>query len=365
MKKVLHYKTNFLNKSETFIHRLIENHQNYSPSALCYRKKSLAGSIPVYESPKSGFESLKNKAAFHTNLPLPYYRKIVNQLKPDIIHAHFGYDAYKLLEIARDTGIPLVTSFYGSDVSRLPSELFWKKRYKKLATNCTFFIAASEFMKSQLTKLGFPEEKIGTVRFGLDLKEFSSHSNKPDQKNIMMVGRLVEKKGFEYAIRSIAELKKAGFTPEVNIYGDGPLMNNLKKLTADLNLDNQVRFNGFQPIKKISLAHQKHCILLAPSVTASDGDMEGLPNTILEAMASGTVVVASDHAAISEAVKQGETGFLAAERDINGLSEILTQIFREEFNLEQVRKLARKTIEQDYTIEKMVSDTERIYDRFV
>ena len=365
MKKVLHYKTNFLNKSETFIQRLTENHQNYTAAAFCYRKKELAGSIPVFESPKKGFESIKNSAAFHANLPLPFYRKIVSEQKPNIIHAHFGYDAYKMVKIARAENIPLVTSFYGSDVSRLPSELFWEKRYNKLAESGAYFIAASDFMKHQLTELGFPQEKIGTVRFGLHPEEFSFESKKPNQNNIMMVGRLVEKKGFEYAIRAVAQLKNHGFEPDVNIYGDGPLMNGLKQLASDLNLDDQIHFHGFLPNNKISLAHQKHSIILAPSVTASDGDMEGLPNTILEAMASGTVVVATKHAAIPEAIHHKETGFLAKESDINELSGILIQIFQGRFDLEQIRKKARITIEQQYTIKKMVSDTEQIYDRFV
>lgn len=363
LQKVLHYKTNFLNPSETFIARLVQNHIRYQPSVLCYQKKSFTENLDVYEVPSGGFESWINVAAFHTNLSLPFYDKILRNLQPDLIHAHFGYDAYKLAKLAQKNEIPMVASFYGSDVSRLPSEFGWKKRYRKLAVMGDHFIAATDYMKSQLTALGFPEDKISIVRFGLDLKKFDYRENSLHPQKMMMVGRMVEKKGFKYAIQAVSNLCKMGKKPELNIYGYGPLQKSLKKFTEDLNVEHCVHFHGYQPIEKIMDAHDQHTIILAPSTTAADGDMEGLPNTILEAMAKGTAVVASRHAAIPEAIKDQETGFLFNEKDVDGLTDTLIKIMDGKFDLNSIRRNARSLVEKEYSVLRMIRQVEDIYDR--
>ncbi len=361
--KVLHYKTNFLNSSETFIKRLIENHNHYTPFALCYKKKSFTESLTVYEVPQTGFESWLNAGAFHLNLSLPYYLQVLDELKPDVIHAHFGYDAAKLMNLAQKQEIPLVVSFYGSDVSRLPSEFGWKRRYSNLTSKGAWFIAATDFMKSQLLKLGFPEEKISVVRFGLNMDEFKYREHPLPHQKIMMVGRMVEKKGFEYGIRAVSNLVKKGIKPELNIYGDGPLMDSLKNLTTDRNMTEHVCFHGYKPVETIRQAHDENTIMLAPSVTAKDGDMEGLPNTILEAMAKGTPVVATKHAAIPEAIEDKKTGFLTEERNVEELSHLLQMVFEKKFNLDEIRKNARIFVEKEHDIQRMVREVEQIYDR--
>ena len=362
MNKVLHYKTKFLNKSETFINRLIQNHERYNPVALCYRRRSYSRNIQVYEAPRSGWDSVINDLAFHGNLSLPFYRNVIQKESPDCIHAHFGYDAVKLRSLALRLGVPLVVSFYGADVSRLPEELGWKRRYRKLAEDADHFIAASAFMKSQLLDLGFPDKKISVVRFGIQLSHSHYNENLPDDPKLMMVGRMVEKKGFEFAIRAVAELKKRGIDIDFNLYGDGPLMESLTNLTRKLDLQDTVRFHGYQPIETILDAHHDHSILLAPSVTAKDGDMEGLPNTILEAMAKGTFVVASRHAAIPEVIRDGETGFLAEEKDTGQLADKIEKVIRNYENLEPIRRNARQLIEKKYSVERMVREIEEIYD---
>ncbi len=361
MRKVLHYKTNFLNKSETFIDRLIRNHQNYNPVVMCFRKRAYTDGLRIHELPKLGFKSKVNHAAFHLNLSLPWFRKTIMLEKPDLIHTHFGYDSYKLLSISNKTGIPLVTSFYGSDVSRLPMEWGWIKRYQKLAVYGAAFIAASDFMKKQLVGLGFPEHKISIVRFGLNTAEFKYFEGNRDLTSIMMVGRLVEKKGFMYGIKAVSNLINKGRIITLNIFGDGPMMNSLQKFVRELNIQHLVHFHGFQPLEYIEQEMEKHGLLLAPSITASDGDMEGLPNTVLEAMAKGTIVVSSRHAAIPEAIIHGQSGFLTDEKNVNGIAEIIESVLDNNYDINKIRQLARETIEKNYTIETMVSGVENIY----
>ena len=361
MRSVLHYKTKYLNRSETFIDRLVRNHQEYEPSVLCYEAKSFTDGLPVYESPKKGVARLTNLTAFHLNLPLPYYTSTIRQLQPDVIHAHFGYDAYKLIGPAQKNNVPLVVSFYGSDVSRLPSEFGWQKRYKKLADAGSHFIAATEFMKGQLIDLGFPEDKISVVPFGINLSDFSFREDYNPTNQVMMIGRMVEKKGFEYAIRAVAELQKRDKSVTLNLFGEGPLRGELERLTQKLKLTGQVHFHGYTPISEIIQKLDEHAVLLAPSVTAEDGDKEGLPNTILEGMAKGIPVIATDHAAIPEAIQNGKTGFLTHERNIEQISDKISYVVEGADNIDEIRYAARKYIEDHHSVKHMVNNVESIY----
>lgn len=363
MKTVLHYKTNFLNASETFIHRLISSHRRYTPSALCLNKLQFGDEIQIHKVPASGLDKWINQTAFHMNIPLPFYKRVIRQVNPNVVHAHFGYDGYKLLQICEKADIPLLISFYGSDVSRLPDELFWRSRYKNMAKSRATFVAASDFMKNQLIELGFPPSKIHIVRFGLNLSRLSVKETHPPIQKWMMVGRLVEKKGFDTALKAAKLLADNGRDFTITIFGDGPLKSNLMDLRNRLGLENKVTFSGYQPIGKIAKAHKSHGLLIAPSITAEDGDMEGLPNTILEAMALGTPVVSTPHAAIPEVIKHSKTGFLSKERDSVDLAQILTDILDGRFNLNTIRSNARQTIEQYHDVKTMVSNIEDIYDK--
>src|SRR5690625_4103431 len=99
MRTVLHYKTNYLITRETFIHRFIAYHQSYRPAALCYYNKSFSGNLDIYEVPNTGSPGWMNRLAFLLNCTLPYHRQTIEELRPDLIHAHFGYDGYKLLSL--------------------------------------------------------------------------------------------------------------------------------------------------------------------------------------------------------------------------------------------------------------------------
>lgn len=363
--KVLHYKTNFLNPSETFIDRLIRNHTSFEPIGMCIDKRQFTDHLPIYQQPKSGFPGIFNTICFHLNLSLPFYKKVIEKRQPDIIHAHFGYDGFRMYRVARRTNTPLVVSFYGSDVSRLPTEFDWKRRYRKLAANAQGFVAASQLMKSQLIDLGFPENKIKIIRFGVDIDTFNYQQNFSLDDQLMMVGRMVEKKGFKYALNAIKILKTKGKTVNIDLYGDGPLREKLEELTRILGIENQVKFHGYVSIEKIRKELQDHSILLAPSVTASDDDKEGLPNTILEGMASGIPVIASNHAAIPEAVVDGETGLLVSERNPKAIAGAIEKILDQNTDIRAIRNNARNLIEEQYSVEQLVQNTEALYTKLI
>jgi glycosyltransferase involved in cell wall biosynthesis len=332
---------------------------------MCVNKRQFTDHLTVHQQPQSGLRGLTNTLCFHLNLSLPFYRKIIEREQPDIIHAHFGYDGFRMYRIARKTNTPLVVSFYGSDVSRLPTEFDWKRRYRKLAANAQGFTAASDLMKSQLVDLGFPENKIKVIRFGVNTDKFNYQRNFSLDSHLMMVGRMVEKKGFKYALKTLKLLNSNGKTLKLDLYGDGPLRNKLEELTDRLNIGNQVNFHGYVSIEKIRKELQNHSLLLVPSVTASDDDQEGLPNTILEGMASGIPVIASNHAAIPEAIINGETGFLVPERKPQAIAGVIEKILDQNGEIQAIRNNARKLIEEQYSVKRLVQNTEGFYTKII
>jgi glycosyltransferase involved in cell wall biosynthesis len=296
---------------------------------------------------------------------LPFYEDTISTVKPDIIHAHFGYDGYRMIKPSQKMGIPLVVSFYGSDVSKLPSEFDWNRRYRKLANHGDQFIAISDLMKKQLIELGFPKQKIIVVRFGLDLNEFSFNPSYDSELPLMMAGRMVEKKGFGDALKAIKILNGEDLNFHLDLYGDGIQRDKLEKQANRWDISHLVHFKGRRSIDEIRKTFKNHSALLVPSVTASDGDREGIPNTLLEGMAAGTPVIAANHSAIPEVIHHKENGLMAPEGDAETIAERIKVIKGEKIDLFHLRQNARRKIEQEYELNRMVEDIENVYRRVI
>jgi len=360
--KVLHYRSRFLNPSETFIARLLHNHQKFEPVAACMQKKEYTSGLKVQEAPQKGISAVANTVCYKLNLSPPFIYDLVKKEMPDVIHAHFGLDGYRMIRLARSKKLPLIISFYGSDVTRLPNEFGWKKRYRKLAKLGDAFIVVSKKMRKQLIELGFPRNKIKISYFGVDEEQFVFRQNYQFADTVMMVGRMVEKKGYETALNAIGILKEQGVTLKMNLYGDGPLKSSLQQLSLDLNIQDHISFHGAVDNETVRKAHHVNGLLLAPSVVAADGDQEGLPNTILEAMASGIPIVATNHTAIPEAIINEKTGLLVPERNPDELALALTKLRDNQELANKLRANARKFIlEKPFTVKNMVAQTEAIY----
>ncbi len=359
--KVLHYKSNFLNPTETFIWRVITNHKTFEPIGMCIQPRSFTEGLKVYAKPQDGIANLLNTFCFHLNLSLPFYSKTVRKVKPVIIHAHFGFDGYRMINVAKKTNTPLVVSFYGSDVSRLPDEFDWKRRYSKLAKAGSAFIAATQHMKQRLIGLGFPSKKMHVIPFGLDLEKFNFKFNQLNSPKLMMVGRMVEKKGFKFAIEAVKKLNENGYSFTLNLYGDGDLRKYLERKAKDLGIKGLVHFHGSVSNEKVLKEHLNHNILLAPSHTADDGDEEGLPNTILEAMASGTLVITTDHAAISEVIKDKVNGLIVEQENANALANAIAYAQSKDCDTKKMRIEARQVIESRFKIQDVVAQIESLY----
>ena len=157
----------------------------------------------------------------------------------------------------------------------------------------------------------------------------------------------------EYAIRAIAKVAARYPDLEYKIGGDGPLKNYLQGLIDSLNLSEKVKILGFQMQENVRKLIEDADLFLAPSVTSQDGDIEGIPVAIMEAMARGLPILSTRHAGIPELVEDGESGFLVPERDPNALAEKLTYLMQHQDLLPVMGKAGRDFIEKYHDINRL------------
>ena len=283
----------------------------------------------------------------------------------DIIHCHFGpcgnFALY--LKSLRAIRGKLITSLHGYDMSNY-IQVHGKEVYNDLFTKGDLFLPISERWRGDLIKLGCKEDKIIVHRMGIDINKFPFRSTVPlsnDNFNILTIGRLVEKKGVEYGIRAVAKIITEFPGVQYKIVGDGPLKESLLMLLQALNLEKNVELLGWKKQDEISKLMGWADILLAPSVTSSDGDQEGIPVVLMEASARGLPVVSSYHTGIPEIVRDRITGFLCPERDVDELASKLKDLITMPELRQEMGLAARKHAEVHHNIENLNDRLVEIY----
>jgi colanic acid/amylovoran biosynthesis glycosyltransferase len=271
----------------------------------------------------------------------------------DVIHCHFGLVgravAY-LREIGAIRG-RLVVAFHGVDVSAcLDAD---PGLYCHLFAHADLALPISDRWRDRLIDHGCDPARIHVHRMGIDLARFPFRPRTRTATcplRVLTVGRLVEKKGHEYALRAVAALAAQQVPVSYTVAGDGPLAASLATLARELKIGHQVDFLGAQPQEEVARLMGEHDVLLAPSVTGAGGDQEGIPVTLMEAMASGLPVVSSVHSGIPELVEHGRSGFLAPERDVAGLAAALAALWRDPEAGRRLAFAARGAVEERHDI---------------
>lgn len=290
------------------------------------------------------------------------YENWLREHNAALIHAHFGQEGYRCLSAKQRTDIPLITTFYGLDVSALPRQKKWQKRYKRLFAEGDLFLVEGPFMGEQLIALGCPANRVIVQHLGVDLKKISLRTDPiPEHPIVLTYSVFREKKGLKYAIQAYAKIAKKYPDAQLRMIGDGPLRPHLQAEIRNLHLENRVKMLGLLPHPAALEELKRATILLYPSVTASDGDTEGgAPVALIEAMAMGVPIVSSQHADIPEVVIDKTCGLLYPERDIAGLAEGLDTLLR---SPEQFGRAGRAHVEKQHNLERQGEKLEAIYDR--
>jgi glycosyltransferase involved in cell wall biosynthesis len=198
----------------------------------------------------------------------------------------------------------------------------------------------------------------GSSFFPSDQRLLAQIPDRGDGVRLLTVGRLVEKNGAEFGIRAVAEIARERPGVEYKIVGTGPLHGELSKLIEELGAGSHIRLLGGLEQSEVARTMSQAHALLTPSVTAGDGNQEGIPVVLMEAMATGLPVISTYHSGIPELVEHDVSGLLVPERDVVGLVTEIRRLLSTRDLYQRITASAREKIEQHF-------DTQKLNDRLV
>jgi colanic acid/amylovoran biosynthesis glycosyltransferase len=362
--KIATFHTTYLGYTETFIYsQLLRLHQVERASfALAGQNLERFPLDKLYIKPPT-----RRSVTLCNNQLVPWLYKGLRDEGAQLIHAHFGTAGRVILPYASWLGLPLVVSYYGFDVGYLvepekhPNYASYTKSIQRLFHGAALHLALTQEMRGILTALGCPPEKLRVHYNGVDVQRFTP-SERPESEEftIFMCGREVEKKGFAYGFEAISQARRVYPKLKVSFLGaNGPLRPRLEQQIQRLDLQSVVCFasdrEGLIPLLWAADA------ILAPSVTASDGDREGLPTVLVEAAACGVPAIASRHAGIPELVRHEQTGLLCDERDVEGLTRAILLLAQHKTLRRALGQNARHLAVEQFDIERLTDTLQGYY----
>jgi glycosyltransferase involved in cell wall biosynthesis len=305
------------------------------------------------------------------DMRIPYrLARVVREDSVTILHSHGGGRADFFVYLASKlVNIPVKITTVANLVERWfeinPLQLYvYKRLQRKTEKIFDQFICVSDYLADYLIQQrGLDRTKVKTIYNGVDLDYFKATPESPPIKNefprkgeqilIGAIGRLVAEKGLEYLLEGIPDVLKRFPQAKVLLVGDGPLKAHLERRVISLGLKERIIFTGFRSdIREILSCLD---ILILPSL------LEGFPMIILEAMAMAKTIIASDIPGIREQIKDGTSGILVPAKDSKALAAAILRILASNRAAENISLAARQTVEEKFSIEKMVMETERLY----
>jgi colanic acid/amylovoran biosynthesis glycosyltransferase len=372
---VASYCTTFLKPEMRHIYRQVTGLRRYSTFVMT-RERQAEKEFPFPEIeliPRARKNFVKRFwLKYVMRKPPVYYRgelqvliKLLRRRPADLMHVYFGHTGVHLLPFIQEWDQPVVVSFHGMDIQSRPQQEGYDEQMRELVRTLPLVLARSKSLFAALEKWGCPREKLRLNRTGIPLDQFS-FVQRPlpvdGSWRFVQACRLIEKKGLFTALRAFARFHAQHPRARFVIAGEGPMKEQLAAFIAELGIGGAIELRGFLSQRDLAALFAQSHVFLHPSEMPPDQNQEGVPNSMLEAMATGLPVVATTHGGIPEAVTHDRTGLLVPERDHEALARALEQITGDADFLYILGQAAARAVREDFEQGKAIEKLEGFYD---
>ncbi|MBP7216798.1 MAG: glycosyltransferase, partial [Candidatus Omnitrophica bacterium] len=304
-----------------------------------------------------------------------YFLRVIKKENIRHIHSHWAtMPTTAAMVLSKLTGIPFSFTAHAWDIFVNPDGLDEKIKRARCVVTCTdynrrfltYFCKNGEQNKIHLNYHGIEIASVASLPRNDTLNEnLGTVPKKRGQSlRILAIGRLVETKGFEYLIEACKILKDKEIPFECKIVGEGPLRRSLHAAAVSLKLRDKIKFLGIQTQGQIKQLFSEATMLVQPSVMARNGDRDGIPNVILEALAYGVPVIATNFSGIPEAVIHAKTGILVPDRDSSALANAIIELHNDCYLTDKLINEARTLVEERFNTQRNVEELIGIFQKY-
>jgi colanic acid/amylovoran biosynthesis glycosyltransferase len=292
------------------------------------------------------------------------FRKFVRLYRIRLLHIYFGNNGVFWLPLFPNREIPIIVSFHGADVAVGFGTPAGKRRLQQVFAAADLLLARSDSIRESMIAMGCSRDKIRIQRTGIPTSEFRYRLRAfPDEGRFQFLQacRLIEKKGIEITLRAFAKFLQRWPNARLAIAGDGPLRGPLEQLAEQLQIRRSVEFTGFLGKEQLLDRYYQSHFFVHPSETTPAGDNEGIPNSLLEAMATGLCSIATRHGGIPEAIEHLRNGILVEERDAGAVCHWMKALVENWPLAADLGKQAAETISREFDSETQIQRLESTY----
>lgn len=310
------------------------------------------------------FRKVRNKPWRISDREVSALGAVLDRENAQLLHIFFGHIAVHLLPLIRAWSKPSIVSFHGADVLVDMGKPAYRKATKQMLDAVTRVFVRSASLQRAVVELGCDANKIDIVRTGIPWQEFPFRErgfSGSGEWRFVQASRLIQKKGLATTLHAFTHFLGHYPRATLTIAGEGPMREELQELTRKLKIDDRVALPGFLTPDKLREIYYASHIFLHPSETGSDGNQEGIPNAMLEAMATGLPVFATDHGGIPEAIENGVSGILVPERDYEALSHALLKTVKDPDFLTRLARNGANAVAQKFDQQNQIRRLEEIY----
>jgi colanic acid/amylovoran biosynthesis glycosyltransferase len=374
MPVVASYCTTFLKREMLHIYRQVTGLREFRTFVMTKSRENADlypfGDVEVLPRPRIHFLARFQKKYIQRLEPV-FYRGEYDQLsgvlgrrEADLLHVYFGHTGVHLLPFLKNWPKPSLVSFHGMDIMERDNDPGYGVRLRNLLQTVPMVLARSESLAERLAAFGCSRSKIRINRTGIPMDGFPfapRTAPADDAWRLIQASRFIEKKGLFVTLGAFAEFRKIYPKSRLVLAGEGPLENRLRETAAELGIADAVSYTGFLQQQQLAEAYAESHIFLHPSQTTEGGDQEGVPNSMLEAMATGLPVVATIHGGIPEAVASGEDGLLVPERDLAGVANALLTLAGNPSLYERLSHEAAVSVREKFEQSRSIAKLEGFY----